>query len=454
MKTIRIHKGRDIVIPGVAEKTVCTIPATGSYAVKPTDWVGVQPRLLVNEGDRVLAGSPLFEDKGNPGVPFPSPVSGTVRSIARGEKRSLQAVVVEANDTQQHLSYPICNPMESDAPTLRHRLISSGLWTLLRQRPFGTVPAPDATPKAVFISAFDSSPLPVDYDFMLRERREDFQYGVNALQRIAGNIHLSLNGRHQQDSFFTGISGADIHFFDGPHPAGLVGTHISAIDPINKGETVWTVNPQDVAIIGHLLRTGEYLPERMVAFCGPMVKNPCYLKALAGCQISVFQDCCILNNSSDRARYICGSVLSGTSVAADGFLCSSTDKVCLLPEGNRYDFLGWLRPNWHKFSFSRTFLSGFFKKNNPTSFTSHLQYDTGMHGDRRPLFVTGEFEKLVPIDILPMQLIKACIVGDIERMEELGIYEVEPEDLALCEFADTSKTEIQDIIRRGLERFR
>jgi len=319
-----------------------------------------------------------------------------------------------------------------------------GLWTALKQRPFGIIPSRDAHPKGVFISAFDSSPLPVDIPYMLDA--EDFQRGIDILHTIAGPVHLSL--RADDDSFLSKVQHADIHRFQGPHPAGLVGTHIAYTDPINKGETVWTVNAQDVAVIGHLFRTGIYRPERLVALCGPMVKQPQYYRTFAGASLASLA--ANIDASPDQqVRLIGGSVLSGTSLGADDYLGASCDKVCVLPEGDYYDFLGWLRPNFKKFSFSHTFLSGFCGKR-----MRHLQFDTGRHGGLRPLFVTGEFEKLVPLDIYPMQLIKACIAGNIERMEELGIYEVEPEDLALCEFADTSKTEIQAVVRKGLETIR
>lgn len=452
-KTIKIRKGLDIPIPGTAERHVTLLRPDGyTYAVKPTDYVGVAPRLLVAEGDNVLAGSPLFEDKNNPGVPFVSPVSGTVKAIMRGEKRTLLAVVVEPNEgMQKSRCFDPVDPSDSDKDTIAKTLVESGLWNLLRQRPFGIVPRPGSCPKAVFISGFDSSPLPVDYDFILkndftlRKSHEDFQWGINVLARFAP-VHLSLNGKTQRDSFLASVANADIHFFEGPHPAGLVGTQIAHIDPINKGETLWTVNVQDVAIIGRLFRTGNYNPERIVAFCGPDVDKPEYYSLISGADLPTI----VLKNGSGKQRIICCDVLSGVSING-GFLSASCDKVCYIPEGDYYDFMGWLRPNFRKFSFSRTFISGFFKN---SKLGAKMQYDTGRHGSQRPLFVTGEFEKLVPLDIYPMQLIKACIVGDIDLMEELGIYEVEPEDLALCEFADTSKTEIQAIVRNALEKIR
>ncbi|MBO4307083.1 MAG: Na(+)-translocating NADH-quinone reductase subunit A [Bacteroidales bacterium] len=465
LEVIKIKKGLDIPIPGTAERhTTLLFPSYDGvqyeYAVKPTDYVGVAPRLLVAEGDDVLAGTPLFEDKNNEGVPFVSPVSGTVKAIVRGEKRALFSVIVEANEgLQRYCSFPKADPQESDADTIREIMVTSGLWNSLRQRPFSIVPRKGSTPKAIFISAFDSSPLPVDYDYMLQQdsnihRRDDFQWGINALAKFAP-VHLSLDGKTQRNSFFAKTENAEIHFFEGPHPAGLVGTQIAKISPINKGETVWTINVQDVAIIGNLLHTGTYNPERVVAFCGPDVSEPKYYRLISGSDLPGTT----LKNGSGKQRIICGDVLSGVSmqrtknnIESDSYISASCDKVCFIPEGDYYDFMGWLRPNFRKYSFYRTYLSGILSKFRIHN--SKLDFDTGMHGSVRPLFVTGEFEKLVPLDIYPMQLIKACIIGDIELMENLGIYEVEPEDLALCEFADTSKTEIQAIIREGLEKIR
>ena len=466
MEVIKIKKGLDIPIPGTAQRNLeLLFPSYDGvqydYAVKPTDYVGVAPRLLVSEGDGVIAGSPLFVDKNNPGIPFVSPVSGTVKAIVRGEKRKLLSVIIEADEgMQRNRHFKITNADRDDADRIREILLLSGLWNTLRQRPFGIIPRQSSQPKSIFISAFDSSPLPVDYDYILQahwslaQSKENFQQGIDVLSKIAP-VHLSLDGKSQRDSFFAETKNATIHFFEGPHPAGLVGTQIAYIDPINKGETVWTIGVQDVAIIGHLFRTGIYKPDRVVAFCGPDVLKPTYYGIISGSDIPTI----ILKSGSGKQRIVCGDILSGVSIrrskdniASDSFLSASCDKVCFIPEGDYYDFMGWLRPNFRKFSFSRTFLSGLLSKFKIQN--SKLDFDTGRHGSQRPLFVTGEFEKLVPLDIYPMQLIKACIVGDIEQMENLGIYEVEPEDLALCEFADTSKTEIQAIIREGLEKAR
>lgn len=446
---IRIRHGADIEIPGVAERAVQTLPVAGDYAVLPGDYVGVKPRLLVEEGAHVEVGTVLFEDRENTAARFVSPVAGVVQSVVRGERRALQAVVVRAEGGEAVRNGAV--PSQASREAIVDTLVARGLWPLLRQRPFGVVPSVESRPKGVFISLFDSSPLPVDIPFLLSGREEDFGEGVAVLRQLAGRVHVSFGSdRGPQTERLLAVcraAGAEVHCFAGPHPAGLVGTHIAHIDPINKGETVWTVNAQDVAAIGRLFRTGCYSAERVVAVCGPAAAECRYYRVTAGaCMRGWVRPV----GDGSGVRYVCGDVLSGVSTGAEGYVSASTDKVCLLPEGDEYDFLGWLRPNLHRYSLSRTFLSGLLRG----VWGKKCRFDTGCHGDVRPLMVTGVFEQLVAVDVYPMQLIKACLAGDIEGMERLGIYEVEPEDLALCEFADASKTEIQAIVRQGLEQIR
>ncbi len=444
--SIRIKQGLDIPVPGAAERRQLSMLDEGCYAVRPTDYVGMVPRLLVAEGDRVLVGTPLAEDKHNEALRLVSPVSGTVKQIVRGEKRRLLAVVVESDGEQHQVEWMPLDASQCAEDTLRKRLVETGLWSLLVQRPFGVVPQAEAQPRALFLSGFDSSPLAVDCDYVLQGREADFQQGIRVLHRLVPEMHLSLNGVSQRSSWLAQIEEVTLHWFEGPHPAGLVCTQINRIAPINKGETVWTTDLQSVAIVGHYFRTGELDMQRLVALCGPVVERPCYCAVRQGA--SIRQMAALVGEG--HVRFVGGDVLSGVGLAPDDFLPATASKLAVLPEGDYHDLLGWLRPNVHKFSFSRTFLSGLFRR------AKRLRYDfdTGKHGGVRPLFVSGDFERLVPLDIYPMQLIKACIVGDYELMEELGIYEVEPEDLALCEFADTSKTEIQQIVRRALEQLR
>ena len=422
-----------------------------TYAVKPTDFVGLTPRLVVEEGDAVNAGDALFVDKSDERIRFTSPVSGQVKAIVRGEKRKLLEVVVEADFKSA--------TTQINADDIKAAMLQCGLWTQLRQRPFGTIANPDDKPKAIFVSAFDSAPLAPDYDFALQGKETFFAKGLEALSKLTnGEVHICFRPNQKLAEQFSIInSQLSIHFVNGPHPAGNIGTQIAHIDPINKGEVVWTMNLQDVAVLGELVSTGVYNPEKIIAVAGPSIKNPHYYRVKAGACLTEITKSLLYNNDYSKTdthdaakanRIISGDVLSGTQIAADGFLGAYDDLVSILPEGDYYDFMGWLMPGFKKFSFSRTFLSGFLPK------FLKWKFDTNTHGDERPLVFTGNFEQVFPFDIYPTQLIKACIIGDIELMENLGIYEVEPEDFALCEFIDTSKTDIQSIIREALEKLR
>ena len=479
--TITIRKGLDLPIGGKAELRLTDARSIATYAVKPTDFVGLTPRLLVEEGAIVNAGDALFCDKNDERIRFTSPVGGHVKAIVRGEKRKLMEVVVEADfksagstgsDYKSSPTFPLQNTDE-----IKGAMLQCGLWTMLRQRPFGTVANPDDRPKAIFVSAFSSAPLAPDYDFVMQGKEEAFKKGLEALTHLTdGVVHVCFRPGQNLSNVLgkgkhTGSSPRIItHFIKGPHPSGNIGTQIAHIDPINKGEVVWTMNIQDVAVLGELVSTGAYRPEKVIAVAGPNIKNAHYYRVKAGACLSEITKAQLLNNeypkmdtedAEKKNRIISGDVLSGTQIAADGFLGAYNDLVSILPEGDYYDFMGWLMPGFRKFSFSRTFLSGFMPKSTFKPFGITLprfenlwKFDTNTHGDERPLVFTGNFERVFPFDIYPTQLIKACIVGDIELMENLGIYEVEPEDFALCEFIDTSKTDIQSIIREALEKLR
>ena len=470
--TITIRKGLDLPIDGTVELRLTDARSITTYAVKPTDFVGLTPRLVMEEGDTVHVGEALFVDKHDERIRFTSPVDGHVKSIVRGEKRKLLEVVVEADYKPTGSDYK-SSPTPQTAEEIKATMLQCGLWTMLRQRPFGIVANPDDTPKAIFVSAFDSAPLAPDYDFALQGKETFFTKGIEALTQLTtGQVHLCFrpNQRLAQQFNDSTIQRFNIHYIKGPHPAGNIGTQIAKIDPINKGEVVWTMNAQDVAVLGELVTTGVYRPEKVIAVAGPNIKNPHYYRIKAGVCLTEIIKGQLLNNDYPRMdandaakknRIISGNILSGTQIAVDGFMGAYDDLVSILPEGDYYDFMGWLMPGIRKFSFSRTFLSGFMPKSTfkPMGielprFESLWKFDTNTHGDERPLVFTGNFERVFPFDIYPTQLIKACIVGDIDLMENLGIYEVEPEDFALCEFIDTSKTDIQAIIREALEQLR
>ena len=431
-ETIKIKKGLDIPIGGAAEKRLSDASYITAYAVKPTDFVGFVPRLLVAEGDSVEAGQPLVADKNDPRLTLPAPVTGVVKAIVRGEKRRLDAVVVErqgllrAESTPQSLS------------------IDSPCWWMIRERPFGIIAHPDHKPKGIYVSLRDTYPLAPDLDYALQGRKEEFEAGVQALAAFAP-VHCVKA--------------------EGPHPAGNIGTIVAALDPINKGECIWSVGAQDVANIGRWCLTGEYHPERVVAVAGPSARNPHYYRMGCGACLETIVEGQRMNSdypavadSYSNTRIISGNVLSGETLTRDGYLGAYDSLVTLIPEGDKYDFMGWLMPGLKKYSFSRTFLSGLLAPLERLVPLCSLgipiptyEMNTNVHGSVRPLVFTGNFERVFPFDIYPLQLLKACIIGDVELQEKLGIYEVEPEDFALCEFIDTSKTDIQPIIREALE---
>ncbi len=439
---IKIKKGLDIPLSGDAERIVVDMRSEERYAVKPPDVVGFTPRLLVAEGDEVVAGQPLVEDKRDQRLTLPSPVNGKVQAIVRGEKRRLMEVIVAAGKT----GVSGCSGVSGESGTTggaRALSPEAPVWWMIKERPFGTIADPDHKPKGIFVSMRDTNPLAPDLAFALRGREHEFEAGIAALSRLA-EVHT-------------------MHA-EGPHPAGNVGTQIAAISPLNKGEYVWTVNAQDVATIGRWCLTGEYRPERVIAVGGPAAKCPKYYRVLCGTSIQRIAEVQLMDpcypqlttaHSPLSTRIVSGSVLSGTRIEADGFLGMYDHQLTFIEEGDQYEFMGWLMPGLNKFSFSKTFLSGLmapFKMLEPLMpVKPTYSFNTNLHGSVRPFLFTGSFERVFPFDIYPLQLIKACIVGDIELQEQLGIYEVEPEDFALCEFIDPSKTEIQTIIREALE---
>lgn len=464
-----IKKGFDIPIQGSAAAQAVETPCIGTYAVKPTDFVGLVPKLLVAEGDTVHQGQALFIDKNDPRIRFASPVAGTVKSIVRGDKRALLAVVVERdNNAPQTTNNDWQAPQSCEE--LKDALLEHGIWPLLRQRPFGIVARPDIMPKAIFISAFDSAPLGVDYDYAMKGREQELVAGIQALTLLTdGMVHLSFRPQQRLlrvlESHLSALrTKVGLHTVSGPHPAGNVGTQIAHIDPINNGDTVWTIELQGLATLGHFMLTGAYLPKKVVAVAGPTIKAPQYYKMLSGAEVRSIVDGQVTNpdyphapqgDLAERYRIISGNVLAGTNITANGYLGYYDSLLSLLPEGDYYDFMGWLMPGLKKHSFSQTFLSGFFK--GPLAIANEYlptKFDTNMHGSVRPLVFSGNFEKVFPFDIYPLQLLKACIIGDIDLMEQLGIYEVEPEDFALCEYIDPSKTDIQTIVREALEKIR
>ncbi len=444
-ETITIKKGFDIRLAGEAEKTITEMEAD-MYAVKPTDFTGVFPKMLVREGDKVKAGTLLFYDKYRENIKFSSPVSGTVKEIKRGPKRVLLEIKIVPDAAQEYEDFGAADPSKLGREEIVEKMLASGVWPVIRQRPYTVVANPEDDPKAIFISAFDTAPLAPDYDLIIHGHGDAFQAGLDALKKLtSGEVHLNLPAGVTVSKVFSNSKNIRFNYFKGPHPAGDVGPQINKTDPINKGEVVWHLRPQEVLTIGRLFLEGRFNAERLVALTGSEVLKPRYYKTKMGASIKGMVE----NNVADgHLRYISGNVLTGKKIAHDGFIGFYHSQITVIPEGDYYELFGWLLPGFGKFSFSGaypTFLNPGHKK---------FRLDTNLHGGRRALVMTGKMEKVFPFDIYPMQLLKAIIVEDIDAMENLGIYEIDEEDFALCEYVDTSKTEIQSIIRKGLDMMR
>jgi Na+-transporting NADH:ubiquinone oxidoreductase subunit A len=440
--SVKLKKGFDLRMKGTAARELTEGVESVLYAVKPTDFPGLVPRMEVKQGDKVQAGSTLFIDKLRPGIRFTSPVSGTVVSVNRGDRRKLLEVVIEKSG-EDYIDFGRQDLSEISAEKVRELLLVSGLWPAIRQRPYHIIAGPDSVPKSIFISGFDTAPLAPDTNFIFGNSvASHFQKGITALKRLTNSkINLVLHGEEGTPGELKNIDGTDITWFSGPHPAGNVGVHIHHLDPLNKGEVIWIVNFQDVLTIGRLFEEGIYKNEKIIALTGSEVINPQYYKMITGASVAgIIKD----NVKPGRQRFISGNVLTGTKIQPDGFLGYYDAQVTVIPEGDYSEFFGWAMPGINKLSFYKTFISSLLPKKN-------YRLDTNMHGGERAFVMTGKYEQVVPMDIYPMLLLKAILAQDIEMMENLGIYEIAEEDFALCEFICPSKIEIQSIVRQGID---
>ncbi len=442
-KNISLRKGLDIKLVGEAQKQLVKVAQASQYAISPSDFESVAPKLLVKVGDKVEAGTPLFYNKENSRIIFTSPVSGAVSAINRGEKRKILNIVVDADKELSYKSFDVVDPKSATREAVVELLLQSGLWSMLIQRPYGIIANPDETPKSIFVSAFDSSPLAPDYNFALSEDMAAIQCGVEVLKALtSGSVNIGVNAKAQGE--FAALKSAEINKFSGKHPAGNVGVQIHHIDPVNKGEVVWTINIQDLAIVGRLFLTGKVDMTKTIAVAGSEVEKPAYYRVIAGAPIaSIVGGNVKAQAEGDSVRYISGSVLTGVKSAADGFLSFYANALTVIPEGDKYEMLGWAMPRFHRFSVSKSYFSWLCPNKKYT-------LDTNLNGGERAFVVTGLYEKYLPMDIYPMHLLKAILAKDIDKMESLGIYEVVEEDFALCEFVDPSKVEMQEIIRQGI----
>ena len=434
-KLIKLRKGLDVNLKGKAALETVSVKCPGEYALVPDDFTGMKPKVVVNEGDTVLAGDALFVDKKHPEVKFVSPVSGTVTLVERGDRRKLLSVRVKSDGKQQSREFDVKGDIKAV-------LMESGMFAFFRQRPYDVVANPEDKPKAIFVSAFNSMPLSQDFSYVVKGQEEEFKAGIKALSAIA-KVNLGINVA-QSKTFLNDVPNCEVTVFDGPAPAGNVGVQINHVNPINKGEVVWTIGAEEVIFVGRLMKTGRVDLTRTIAVAGSEVKKPAYATIKVGQKL----DTLLQGQISDEAslRIINGNVMTGIKTSKDGYLAAHATEVNVIPEGDHADeFMGWIMPRFNTFSTHRSYLSWLFGKK------KEYVFDARVKGGERHMIMSGEYDKVFPMDIFAGYLIKAIITGDIDRQEALGIYEVAPEDFAIAEFVDSSKLELQRIVREGLD---
>ena len=436
---IRIKKGLDIKLIGEANQITTALPISSLYAIKPENFHGIIPKLLAKEKSEIKAGEALFFSKADDRVLFPSPVSGEVVEVVRGAKRKILEIKILADKSQQYQDFGKKDITNLSADEIKKHLLSSGCWPFIKRRPYDIIAKPDDTPKAIFVSAYASAPLAADYDYVLKGKEAELQVALMTLAKLTtGKVHVSANS----NSPFANLKGIEFHTVSGPHPAGNVSTQIAKIDPINKGEVVWVVSPQDLVIIGELLLTGKFNAQRIVALTGVQFNSPNYVSVLPGMKI---KDIVTDNLKNENNRIISGNVLTGNKVEEEGYLGYYDNQITAIPEGDDYELFGWLVPVFNKISTSRALIFSWLFPN------KKYNLNTNTNGEHRAFVVTGAYEEVFPLEIYPMQLLKACLYNDLDEMEALGAYEVAPEDFALTEFICTSKQPHQQIIREGLD---
>ncbi|RZP02089.1 MAG: Na(+)-translocating NADH-quinone reductase subunit A [Flavobacteriales bacterium] len=441
-KDIKIKKGLNIRLKGEAEKTLSKAPRSRTFVIRPSDFHLITPKLVIKEGAKLKAGDVIFFSKTEEKIKFVSPVSGIIQKIERGAKRVITEIVIEADQKDDYLDQGVASIVSMDGNEIKNHLLATGCWPFIKQRPYDIIANPDVKPKAIFVSAFSTAPLAADFDFTLMGKQKELQAAVSALSKLtdgALNVGVGKNSK----SIFEGLKDVSVHKITGIHPAGNVGTLINKLNPVNKGEVVWTISPQDLVVIGELLLTGKFNAERIVALSGSSVKNPKYYTTKIGSEVSTILYTSGLNE--EHVRIIDGNVLSGNKITPKGHLGYYTNTVTVIPEGDDYEFFGWNKPVFNKLSVTRALTFSWLQPK------KKYDLNTNTNGEHRAFVVTGSFEKVFPLDILPMQILKACKYEDLDEMEALGMYEVAPEDFALTEFICVSKQPHQDIIRKGLD---
>ncbi|ATV39067.1 NADH:ubiquinone reductase (Na(+)-transporting) subunit A [Prevotella intermedia] len=442
---IRLRKGLDIKLKGRAKKQTMPLELSKLYAIVPDDFVGVTPKMAVKAGDHVKAGETLFVNKNSEEVRFASPVSGIVKSIERGDRRKILYVSVEADDEQTFADFGAKDIQTLDGEGVKKALLEAGLFGYINQLPYAVSTTPDTEPKAIFVSALRDKPLQGDFEYELEGQEQAFQTGLTALSKIA-KVYLSI-GAQQGSKALTEAKNVELTVFDGPCPAGNVGVQVNHLSLVNKGEVVWTVDPTAVIFFGRLFQTGKVDLTRVVAVAGSKVKEPAYVKALVGTPIKDIVAGRL--TATEHVRILNGNPLTGTIAGDNAFLGAHTSEVVAMPEGDDVDEMaGWIMPRFNQFSTSRSYFSWLFGKK------KEYDLDARIKGGKRNIIMSGEYDSVLPMDIYGEYLIKAIITGNIDKQEQLGIYEVSPEDFALAEFVDSSKQPLQQIVRNGLNTLR
>ena len=440
-KDISIKDGANLNLKGLASMELEVANMSLNYALNPDDFFGLIPRMLVKEGDKVSLGQPIFHDKNNESIKIVSPVSGKIQEIVRGAKRKILNVIIK-KEGESAVNFKIPSLSSISNKKILELLIESGSLAFIRQRPYNIIARPDRPPKSIFVSVHSTAPYAANYDFILKKRMDEFQVGVDVMSKLIGKpINLSIS--HNCESDLSTLNNVDVYKIKGAHPSGNESFQINRIDPLNSGEIIWVIKPEDIANIGSFFMTGIFNPKRTVAVSGDSLKSPKYYDAIIGSPISSLVDSKEIPNSEEY-RFINGDPLSGSKVEYSGFLGFYNNTLSVIKEGNQFRMLGWLPFMYNSIpSFSKTSLSWLLG--------GEKKVNTNLNGEERAIVVTGEMEKYFPMDIFPMQLIKACMRGDVEKMESLGIYEVIPEDFGLVDFSCTSKIEAQEIVKSGIE---
>ena len=436
---IKIKKGLDINLKGKASEVMLSSGKSASYAIVPDYYSGILPKVVAKVGDKVKAGSVLMVDKNRPEIKFVSPVSGEVAAVNRGEKRKVLSIVVTPDAQNEYEDFGKKSVSSLNADQVKETLLNAGMWPFIKQRPYDIVASPAETPRDIFVTAFNSAPLAPNFDFIVKGQEADLQAGLDALSKLTnGKVYVGVKAGSSVK-----LNGVEVVGFEGPHPAGNVGVQINHIKPVNKGEVVWTVNATDVILMGRVFNKGIADFSRLVAVTGSEATERGYVKVVAGCTIESILGGKVLDNG--HIRMISGNVLTGTKVSMNDYLGAYDCQVTVIPEGDDvHELFGWAVPGFNKYSTSHSYLTWLIGRG------KEYVMDARIKGGKRAMIMSNEYDKVFPMDILPEYLLKAIITFDIDKMENLGIYEVAPEDFALCEFVDTSKIELQKIVRNGL----